>query len=410
MPQDKTYLQLRGETWYARVIVPPSLRDQLGTHLRRSLGTKSLPEANRRKHTVVGELKRQIEQAKHGTTWKDWRELLRKAKDEEQKDEIHLQIIEDAEAIEAKQGYPVAKEFFRKATQVESTLSELVEDFLALDHSTDTRRKHDRALRDLLDYFREDDVPPASLSPRDLLKFTDALSAGPLAPNTKRDRLGSLGKFWDWLERRLHAPKGSNPFRGVTIRGGTVEEFRAFTDDEVAKLLSSEFTHDWQRRAFTILLLTGARPNEILGLTHGDIDPEAQTIAIRAAKTDAGIRTLPYRHPRLVEAIAGLWKGDPEARELRVFPDAGPDEKPAKNFINYFSRHKERLKLPAEVGLYSARKTFMGKCLDLELDVVNVERYFGHKNQRLALSTYSKGRSDAGLVAVAEGVSKGWKL
>lgn len=99
MPQDKRYLQRRGEVWYARIIVPPSLRDKLGTHLRKSLKTKSLPEANQRKHAVVGELKRLIQQAKQGASWKDWREELRKAPTQEEREEIELLIGEHAERL-----------------------------------------------------------------------------------------------------------------------------------------------------------------------------------------------------------------------------------------------------------------------------------------------------------------------
>lgn len=66
--------------------------------------------------------------------------------------------------------------------------------------------------------------------------------------------------------------------------------------------------------------------------------------------------------------------------------------------------------MPEGVKLYSTRKTFVRKALDLKADTINLERYIGHKNPKLALSVYSKGRSDDGLVAVADVVAKGWKL
>jgi integrase len=407
MPQDRTYLQLRGLTWYARVAVPPSLKEKLGTHLRKSLQTQSITEANRRKMLVVGELKRQIEIARQGASWKDWREELRRAKTADAKIEIAHLIADEAGEMEGAKGYAAAKAFYDRATTLEPTLSELVADFLALsDHSTDSLRKHQRALGDLIAYFKDDDLPPGKLGPRDLLKFTDGLLASSLAPNTKRDRLGSLGKFWDWCERRLHAPRGSNPFRDLSVKGGTVEDSRAFTDAEVSKVFASKFPKAWQRHAFTIILLTGARPIEVLGLKHGEIDLVNQTFRIRTAKTEAGIRTLPFRHPLLVHAFTAVKDTDTALDETRVFPAAGPDEKPAKNYVNWFSRHRVRIALGEGATLYSARKTFITKCLDLGLDVVNVERYVGHKNPRLALSTYSKGRSDTGLIAVAEGLTR----
>jgi integrase len=137
---------------------------------------------------------------------------------------------------------------------------------------------------------------------------------------------------------------------------------------------------------------------------------EARTFTIRAAKTDAGIRTLPYRHKTLEAIFSAIRSSDESRASERVFPHAGPDEKPAKNFINYFSRHLDRLKMPEGVKLYSTRKTFVGKSLDLGADAINLERYIGHKNPRLALSVYSKGRSDQGLIAVADLVAQGWNL
>lgn len=411
MPQNRSYLQLRGETWYARVIVPPSLSKQLGTHLRKSLRTKSLPEANRRKHVVIAELKNRIAQAKLGTSYKDWRAYLRNASSEQERDEIELQIIEEAEELEAKKGEKEALTFFRKATQVKETLSELTDMFLGLkQHSADSLKKHKKALDELRAHFEDDDTAPINLAPQKLLQFVDQLVDGPLAPNTKRDRLGSLGMFWEWLERRLHVPKNSNPFRGVSVRGGNVQDSRAFTSEEVFLLLASDFPIKWQRQAFIIILLTGARPSEILGLRFRDIDAGAHTIRISLAKTEAGVRTLPYRHPLLVQIIESLRSEADPTPDARLFSGGGPEEKPAKNFINWFSRHRKRIGLPEGVSLYSTRKTFISKCLDLGLDVVNVERYVGHKNPRLALNVYSKGRSDAGLIAVAEGIASGWHL
>jgi integrase len=411
MPQDRKNLQRRGDIWYARVIVPPSLKDHLGTHLRKSLRTSSLTEANQRKYAVLAELKMQISRAQKGTSWKDWREAFRTASGPEEKELLELLVTDEAEAIESQKGHREALSFYRKATQTKPTLSELIKVFLQLrEHSKDTLRKYQRALGELNDHFVECDLPPSVLDRANLLAFVDALMEGHLAPNTKRDRLGSLGSFWGWLEQRLQVPKGDNPFRGFSVKGGTVNDKRGLTPEEVSLVLESNFPNPWQRNAYILILLTGARPVEILALKNEDIDTEAKTIIIDASKTDAGIRTVPYRHPMLVEAIEKVRVADSDKQGERIFPMAGPDKAPAKNYINWFSRHRERIGLPNGTSLYSARKTFTSKCLDLNLDLINIERYIGHKNQRLALSTYSKGRSNEGLVKVAQGVADGWKI
>lgn len=407
--QDRKYLIKRGSIWYARVIVPPSRREAIGaSHLKISLRTSDLAEANRRKLVAVYEFKQQIERAKLGVDWKDWREAIKNAKNDSEQAILEELASDWAEKKAETIGEDRAIKQLQKALSDDLVLSEAVELFLNKnDISQDTHRKHSRALKDLTDHF-SDDPPLGHISARDLLNFTDALVAADLAPNTKRDRLSSLGSFWDWLERRLHVPRGVNPFRGITIKGGTIEDSRAYTAQELEALVNSKFSNEWQRDAFLILLLTGARPNEILGLRHKDVDLTVKTFSIRTSKTEAGIRTLPYRHEALVAIFDRLYRplAKPEDRLFPVDPDT---DKPAKNFINYFSRHKVQIGLPSDATLYSTRKTFITKALDLKLDLVNVERYIGHKNPRLALSVYSKGRSDDGLIEVAEAIASGWK-
>ena len=353
----------------------------------------------------------QIARASQGASWKDWREAFRRSSGPEESELLEYLVTEEAEAIEAQKGHREALSFYRKATQTKKTLSELIEIFLGLsEHSKHTLRKYQKALGELREHFLENDLPPSGLDRAKLLAFVDTLVGGNLAPNTKRDRLGSLGGFWGWLEQRLQVPKGDNPFRGFSVKGGTVNDKRGLTPEEVSLVLESNFPHPWQKNAYILILLTGARPAEILALRHEDIDIEAKTIFINASKTDAGIRTVPYRHPMLVEAIETVWVSDSDRQGERVFPMGGPDKAPAKNYINWFSRHRERIGLPNGTSLYSTRKTFTSKCLDLNLDLINIERYIGHKNQRLALSTYSKGRSDEGLIKVAQGVADGWKI
>src|SRR5689334_16524329 len=64
---DTKYLQRRGLVWYARVRVPPKLRSIVGdTHLRKSLKTKSLAEAQRRRWRAVAEIKAHLDKMSRG--------------------------------------------------------------------------------------------------------------------------------------------------------------------------------------------------------------------------------------------------------------------------------------------------------------------------------------------------------
>ncbi len=63
-PTDTRYLFKRGNTWWVKISVPPSLRSQLGYDLRRSLRTRDLREAQEARGLVVPELRERIARAK----------------------------------------------------------------------------------------------------------------------------------------------------------------------------------------------------------------------------------------------------------------------------------------------------------------------------------------------------------
>jgi NAD(P)H-flavin reductase len=62
--QDTRYLFQRNQTWWVKVAVPRTLREQLGFDLRRSLHTRDLGEAIARRDAVVQELRTRISAAR----------------------------------------------------------------------------------------------------------------------------------------------------------------------------------------------------------------------------------------------------------------------------------------------------------------------------------------------------------
>jgi integrase len=435
---DNKYLLLRGKTYWARVSVPRTLQHLLGEHLRESLKTGDVQEANRRKLAVVVILKNRIDEAKLSgkpkepqflRDWQVWRKRLqelRVADDfigstaEDYLQRAHLST--NRVALEAEEhslmdklkglaltiGDEQAEILYRKITEPKALLSELVSEYLALQTlSYDTQRKSKTALSELLGHMKED-VPPHKIDPYEMLAFTDTLNSSKLTPNTRRDRRSALSQFWKWLERRLHAPKDSNPFtkRDVEIKGGTEEAAEAFKPNEVELILNADFIQPWRRDVFLVLMYTGARPTEICSLKMKHIDIENRTFLIEASKTNAGVRLLPYTHSVLVKIFSKYYSADPERADELLFPMVvSKSERQGKPYINFFSRLKNKLKLRNEACLYSARKSFMSTCLDLQLDHVNIERYVGHKSggkeNKLLLTVYMQGRSNLGLVEIA---------
>lgn len=433
---DNKYLQLRGKTYWARVCVPRTLQHLLGTHLRESLKTGDIQEANRRKLAVVVILKNRIDEAKLSgqpkeprfvSDWQSWRKNLQelRAKDDFNGNKedylkssnlfpnrVNLEAAEEAvlkkiKSLAVKIGDEQAMLLYRKITEPKALLSELVSEYLSLSTlSPDAQRKAKKALAELVGHMSLD-VPPHMIDPHEMLAFTDALNDSKLTPNTRRDRRSSLSQFWKWLERRLHVPKDSNPFtkRDIEIKGGTEEASEAFTPEEVKQILEADFIKLWRRDVFLVLMLTGARPSEICALKMRHINTKEKTFLIEKSKTNAGERLLPYAHEVLVNIFNKYHDADPKKADELLFPMVvSKSERQGKPYINFFSRLKKKLKLRNEACLYSARKCFISTCLDLHLDHVNIQRYVGHelsKEAKLILTTYSAGRSLLGLIEIA---------
>ncbi len=162
---------------------------------------------------------------------------------------------------------------------------------------------------------------------------------------------------------------------------------RAFTKKEILTILSTEFPQSWHKDIFACLLLTGARPKEICGLRHGDMDFVRKRISISSSKAKAGARDLPVEHSVLL-SILKKYTSNKESDFIFPVTCGGADKSPAANYTKMFGRVKKSLGFPPEVQLYSARKSFISTAIDLELPPVEIERYVGHEVKRLIYTVY----------------------
>jgi len=414
---DTKYLQKRGHQWSVRITVPRTLKHLLGTHLRKSLHTSDLKVANRRKFQVLAILKDQIVQARQASPINKknraeaFREEIREAHEKEDiytAEALEFIVQDEAEEIAQKHGSKAAQAFYDEATALTPTLSETADEWLASTEIIEsTRLKRRKAYEGLRD-FLGGDIPPQKLTDIQVRDYVDLLKRSNLSPNTIRDKLSALGGLWQYMFERLIIPKGVNPWKGFTIKGGSTESCRVFTKEEILKILAATFPQPWHKDVFICLLLTGARPKELCGLTHDDVDLVGKCISISSSKTKAGVRDLPVEHPVLLSILKKYTKKDKEKSGF-IFPVTcgGADKSPAANYTKMFGRVKKALGLPSEAQLYSARKSFISTALDLELPQVEIERYVGHEIGRLILTVYSQGRSEKGLREVARGFKYG---
>jgi len=412
---DTKYLQKRGHQWSVRITVPRTLKPLLGTHLRKSLHTSDLKVANRRKFQVLAILKDQVAQARQESLSTNisraasFREALREAhaKDDFNTAEVlQSHAIDEAEEIEQKHGLAAAKVFYDEATALTPTLSEVTEDWLtSTEIKESTRLKRRKAYEGLRD-FLGGDAPPHKLTDLQVCDYVDLLKRSNLSPNTIRDKLSALGGLWQYMFERLIIPKGVNPWKGFTIKGGSTESCRVFTKEEILTILATDFPQPWHKDIFICLLLTGARPQELCGLRHSDVNLVGKRVSISSSKTKAGVRGLPVEHPVLLSVLK-KYKKNKESGFIFPVTCGGADKSPAANYSKMFGRVKKALGLPSEAQLYSARKSFISTALDLQLPRTEIERYVGHEIGRLIYTVYSQGRGEKGLREVARGFKYG---
>ena len=255
-PQDQ-YLQKVGGTFYARIRVPRTLEKYVGqSHIRRSLKTGDKATANRLKHSVVADLKGELEALRkappgsddHGISFaqaKVWRadlEAAEKADDDgELHDTIHDFVIEKAESLELLYGQTRARRWYKAATTDDEvpTLLELMNKWMEVsDYKASTKAGHRKAISEVLAFLKDEEATPADVSQKMAMAYIDTdLTQRKLAHTTIRDRLVSLGGFWTWMVSRGAVAKGVNPWTGHKVskqsNKGRSPPKRTYTDAEL---------------------------------------------------------------------------------------------------------------------------------------------------------------------------------
>jgi integrase len=201
-----------------------------------------------------------------------------------------------------------------------------------------------------------------------------------------------------------------NPARGRRRRLPAVAPRRSWLDraDHIAALLDAAGERDrqarvcrGQRRALlATLIFAGLRIGEALALRWRDVDLERDTISVRDAKTDAGIRTvnvLPVLHDELTAYRARL---DPPADAL-VFGTATGKPQGATNIrrrvlakaveqANTKLAKKSIEPLPEGLTPHSLRRTFASLLFALGESPPYVMAQMGHTTPHLTLAIYAR--------------------
>jgi integrase len=208
-----------------------------------------------------------------------------------------------------------------------------------------------------------------------------------------------------------------NPLVSVVGPQATAKESRHLTPDEAAQILELAAKTNW-RSHIEILLATGLRRGELLGLRWSDCDLDHQTATVRSSLSDAnGVvklkgtktdkpRTVPLsglalealRRQRVSQAREKLAAGAAYNDQGFVFADPLGDPTVPDNLTKAFASLAKRAGIKG-VTLHSTRHSTATWLLSAGADVHSVQTILGHSVPSTTLNIY--GHAVAGLQAKA---------
>ena len=183
-----------------------------------------------------------------------------------------------------------------------------------------------------------------------------------------------------------------NPLAGVAKVKEKKKPRRPLTPEEIPLLL--EHSDKW-RIVWLTFILTGLRKMELVRLQVRDIDRKACTLAVRASKTDAGVRVI-HLHRTLQRGLRPLLKG--KAPEDSVFTtERGTPLK--NNLLRAFRVCLKNAGIPGEgLDLHALRYTFSSLLGSVDVHEKKQQTLMGHRSSVMTSKythTYDKDLREA---------------
>jgi site-specific recombinase XerD len=448
---DTQYLEWHGGDggqWRVVVYVPRHLRAIIGkAALRRGLKTQDLRTAQTRRWTVIKEFKEQIAEAEakaSGSTHNpitsaalEWRKDIQivKAIADAPYDDADAEVLAGtlshigemiesaAEQIERDHGSLKAREFVNIASGKRTPLDMYLEQWLKENGRKNRRTLGDyrRSVSSLLVFAEKSGRSPTLETfsvRRPAWEYATYLADRGMHPRTLNKYISGLSSYWRWMLRKGLASE--NPWRDQALPKADTHQAdkrkrkRAFTDDELSRLLHVGKPDRLLHEFMLIAALSGMRINEIAWIKARDVHPLQFTIEIPTAKTEAGIRLVPI-HSKLKRIILDRLVG--KAPDDWLFPELPEQTKSRESerympVSKYFGRYRQDLGVhekdegqrQSRVDFHSFRRWFVTKVQRTNMPRDVIKAIVGHKDGSVTFDLYAGGPSLKQFRAVVEAV------
>ena len=426
---DRHYLRKRHNIWWVRIGIPKKYQVIIGkTEFWKNLYTSDLAEANRKKHTEIGLMHGEIEQAKRDYEGKvdklskevqisKYAEYLREAnittpKNDDDTSVIKLELLEsklidlhglkkaheilygDEKQRKGQEPNSLAKKNFieslKHTDQSYSPLSLVSEKFLAED-SKSLKNSSYRRKQTHIEHFI------TWTSNRDITKInkkivgeyvTSIIQNNNPAAATISNTVSNVGSFFRWAEGRGYIEY--NPFSNLKLpkRNKGSQNREPWSDENIMTFLKSELVGGNEFIATCVALYSGMRLDEICNIQKTVINDNC--FKVLEGKTKASRRKIPI-HPVLKPLVESFLDSKEEVYLIKGIKRGGYDNKRSWNFQKKLGRLRKKIGIPEGIVFHSLRNTFATHMENLDIPINHISHLMGHEDANMALDIYSAG-------------------
>lgn len=218
-----------------------------------------------------------------------------------------------------------------------------------------------------------------------------------LAPVTCNRILAVFKTICSFAEKRSFLPVGQSPCRGVSSFRVYSQRERYLTKDEAQRLMRTlEKSERIEASAVRLLLLTGARKNEILKARWENVNLEQRLLTVPVSKSGKP------RHIVLSDAAVSVIRAIPRKKDIPWLFPGHASGKPLSDLYLFWNKLRQELGL-TDVHIHDLRHTFASFLVNSGHSLYEVQKMLGHCDPRTTMRYAHLGQES--LLAAAKTVS-----